>query len=99
MLGGASVFLQMLGRMLQGFRSHWAVILHTLRTLDACRCYFWYKTIMQYRLTVRGKFGGYLRAGQKTFQYGVVKLNSRTIDLDYCRIQPVTKYGTFSVRF
>lgn len=99
MLGGVSVFMQMLSRMVRSFRSHWAVVMYTLRVLDACRCYFWYKTLMQYRMTVSGKFGGQLRASQKTFQHGVIKLNARAIDLDYYRIRTITKYGTFGLRF
>lgn len=99
MLGGVSVFMQMMCRMVQSFRSHWAVVMYTLRVLDSCRCYFWYKTLMQYRMVVRGKFGGYMRANQKVFQQGVVKLNAWALDIDYYRIRPVTKYGTFSLRF
>jgi ribosomal protein S3 len=50
-------------------------------------------------MTVSGKFGGQLRASQKTFQHGVIKLNARAIDLDYYRIRTITKYGTFGLRF
>ena len=50
-------------------------------------------------MTVRGKFGGHMRANQKTFQHGVVRLNAYSVDLDYYRIRPVTRYGTFSLRF
>lgn len=50
-------------------------------------------------MVVRGKFGGHMRASQKIFQHGVVKLNAWALDIDYYRIRPVTKYGTFSLRF
>lgn len=39
-VGGLSVFMQMLGRLVQTFRSHWAVIMYSLRLFDNCRCFF-----------------------------------------------------------
>lgn len=96
---GLQFFMKMVVKMLQSFRSHWAVLLHTLRLFYQCKNYFWFKTLYQYRLTVRGKFGGYLRASQKVFQHGVVKLHQWDLNINYYRLCPHTKYGTFSVRF
>jgi ribosomal protein S3 len=64
-----------------------------------CKNHFWFKTLYQYRLVVRGKFGGYMRASQKVFQNGVVKIHQWDLKINYYRLCPVTKYGVFSVRF
>lgn len=96
---GLQFFMKMVIKMLQSFRSHWAVLLHALSLFHQCKNYFWFKTLYQYRLVVRGKFGGYLRASQQVFQHGVVKLHQWDLNINYYRLCPHTKYGTFSVRF
>lgn len=96
---GLQFYMKMVIRLLKEHRSHWAVLMYMLTFFSVCKNHFWFKTVYQYRLVVRGKFGGYMRASQKVFQQGVVKIHQWDLRINYYRLCPVTKYGVFSVRF
>lgn len=95
---GLQFFMKLIGRHMH-YRSHWAYILNMVRFFDVCKSHFYFKTMYQYRVIVRGKFGGQLRAKQKVLQSGVLRLHQWSIPVNYYRVCPTTKYGTFSVRF
>lgn len=95
---GLQFFMKLLGRHMT-YRSHWAYITNMVRFFDVCKSHFYFKTMYQYRVIVRGKFGGQLRAKQKVFQSGVLRLHQWSLPVNYYRVCPTTKYGTFSIRF
>lgn len=95
---GLQFFMKLIGRHMK-YRSHWAYILNMVRFFDVCKSHFYFKTMYQYRVIVRGKFGGQLRAKQKVFQSGVLRLHQWSLPVNYYRICPTTKYGSFSIRF
>lgn len=95
---GLQFFMKMIGRHMR-YRSHWAYILNMVRFFDICKSHFYFKSLYQYRVVVRGKFGGQLRAKQKVFQNGVLRLHQWSVPINYYRICPTTKYGSFSIRF
>lgn len=95
---GLQFFMKLLGRHMT-YRSHWAYITNMVRFFDVCKAHFYFKTMYQYRVIVRGKFGGQLRAKQKVFQSGVLRLHQWSLPVNYYRVCPTTKYGTFSIRF
>lgn len=95
---GLQFFMKTMSNLISSFRSHWALIRHLMTLFFKCKNYFWFKTLYQYRLVMRGKFGGHMRARQEVLQHGIVKIHQWDLNINYYRIFPVTKYGVFSVR-
>lgn len=99
MVGGAKLFMDNVSLMLAKYRNNWAFILHVTRSLRFCINFFWFRFFINYKVTLQGKIGGFLRAAKKTFKKGIITIEDRASAITYYRGFPVTRFGSYNLSF
>jgi hypothetical protein len=67
--------------------------------LRLCSNFFWFRFFLNYKVTLQGKIGGFLRAEKKVFKKGNVVIEDKSAVIAYHRTFPRTKYGVYSLNF
>lgn len=98
-VGGVKLFMDKVSLMMKRHRNNWAFILHTVKSLRMCINYFWFRFFVNYKITLQGKIGGFLRAQKKTFKKGNVSVESKESAITYYRGYPVTRFGSYNLSF
>lgn len=99
MVGGAKLFMDRISLLMKKHRNNWAFILHTTKSLRFCINYFWFRFFVNYKITLQGKIGGFLRAQKKTFKKGNVSIENKASAITYYRGYPVTRFGSYNLSF
>ena len=99
MVGGAKLFMDKISVMMRRHRNNWAFILHTAKSLRMCINYFWFRFFVNYKITLQGKIGGFLRAQKKIFKKGNISIESKESAITYYRGFPVTRFGAYNLSF
>lgn len=99
MVGGAKLFLDKISLMMKKHRNNWAFILHTAKSLRMCINYFWFRFFVNYKITLQGKIGGFLRAQKKFFKKGNISIENKESAITYYRGFPVTRFGSYNLSF
>lgn len=99
MVGGAKLFMDKISLMMRRYRNNWAFILHTAKTLRMSINYFWFRFFVNYKITLQGKIGGFLRAQKKVFKKGNVSVENKESAITYYRGFPVTRFGSYNLSF
>jgi hypothetical protein len=81
MVGGAKLFMDKISIMLRRYRNNWAFILHTAKTLRMSINYFWFRFFVNYKITLQGKIGGFLRAQKKYLKKVIYLLKIKNLQL------------------
>lgn len=98
-VGGAKLFMDKISLMMKQYRNNWSFILHTVKSLRVCVNYFWFRFFINYKVTLQGKIGGYLRAQKKFFKKGNISIESKECAITYYRGFPVTRFGSYNLSF
>lgn len=98
-VGGVKLFMDKVSLMMKRYRNNWAFILNTVKSLRTCINYFWFRFFVNYKITLQGKVGGFLRAQKKTFKKGNVSVESKESAITYYRGYPVTRFGSYNLSF
>lgn len=61
--------------------------------------YFWFRFFVNYKITLQGKIGGFLRAQKKIFKKGNVSVEDKESAITYYRGFPVTRFGSYNLSF
>jgi len=99
MVGGAKLFMDNVSIMLSNYRNNWAFILSVTRSLRYCINFFWFRFFINYKVTLQGKIGGFLRAAKKVFKKGTITIEDRSSAITYYRGYPVTRFGVYNLSF
>jgi len=99
MVGGVKLFMDNVSLLMKKYRNNWAFILHTTKSLRFCINYFWFRFFVNYKVTLQGKIGGFLRAQKKTFKKGNVSIENKSSAITYYRGFPVTRFGSYNLSF
>jgi len=99
MVGGAKLFMDNVSIMLANYRNNWAFILSVTRSLRYCINFFWFRFFINYKVTLQGKIGGFLRAAKKIFKKGNISIEDRASAITYYRGYPVTRFGVYNLSF
>lgn len=74
LVGGIFFFSRIFGIMMREFRRHWNLLNYVSKILTIVRLSMWYKAFIQYRIIIRGRFGGFMRASKKIITEGSLRL-------------------------
>ena len=99
MVGGVKLFLDKISLFMKKYRNNWAFILSTTKSLRFCINFFWFRFFVNYKITLQGKIGGFLRAQKKIFKKGSVSIENKLSAITYYRGYPVTRFGTYNLSF
>jgi len=99
MVGGVKLFMDNISLMMKKHRNNWAFILHTTKSLRFCINYFWFRFFVNYKVTLQGKIGGFLRAQKKTFKKGNISIENKSSAINYYRGYPITRFGSYNLSF
>lgn len=99
MVGGVKLFLDNISLMMKRYRNNWAFIIHTTKSLRFCINYFWFRFFVNYKITLQGKIGGFLRAQKKIFKKGNISIENKHSAITYYRGYPVTRFGSYNLSF
>lgn len=99
MVGGVKLFLDKISVLMRKYRNNWAFIISTMRTLRFCINFFWFRFFINYKITLQGKIGGFLRAQKKIFKKGNITIEDKSCAITYYRGYPVTKFGAYNLSF
>lgn len=97
--GGVRLYIDKITVLLKQYRNNWAFITHTMDALRLCSNFFWFRFFLNYKVTLQGKIGGFLRAEKKVFKKGNVVIEDKSAVIAYHRTFPRTKYGVYSLSF
>lgn len=61
--------------------------------------YFWFRFFVNYKITLQGKIGGFLRAQKKIFKKGSISVENKESAITYYRGFPVTRFGSYNLSF
>lgn len=97
MVGGAKFFMDKVSSMLKFHRNNWAFILHITKSLRFCINFFWFRFFINYKVSLQGKIGGFLRAAKKVYKKGKITIEDRSSVITYYRGFPVTRFGVYNL--
>ena len=99
MAGGVKLFLDKVSILMKKHRNNWAFILNTTKSLRFCINFFWFRFFINYKISLQGKIGGFLRAQKKYFKKGNITIEDKSVLITYYRGFPVTRFGTYNLSF
>ena len=99
LVGGSKLFMDNVSNMLGNYRNNWAFIIHVTKSLRYCINFFWFRFFINYKITLQGKIGGFLRAAKKVFKKGTITIEDRSSAITYYRGFPITRFGAYNLSF